>query len=33
MGVAYGPPQAEVFNEDLVNPPLHSAYNLLIFSS
>jgi hypothetical protein len=31
--VDYGAPQEAVFNEDLISPPLRSAYNLLIFSS
>jgi len=33
MGVWYDGAQEGVFNEDGSSPPLHSAYNLLIFSS
>ena len=33
MGVWYDGIQEGVFNEDGTSPPIHSAYNLLIYSS
>jgi hypothetical protein len=33
MGVWYDGAEEGVFNESISAPPIHSAYNLLIFSS